>query len=344
MPSNSWFFTGGLAPPEGLIIGLKQGESVPGGWSTFSSADGYVLKGTDSDVTAGTTDTESTLSLACGSGGSHSSGTGQYVGGYGGYTYCNDTCRTPTRDPNSQGAHAGHDVTINFEPAKNKVRLVQAGAGAAFFNGAIMFSLDAKTDHTAFTTFNSSSGFLAADTTTESVAEASSANSTDSASNSHDHVNSNNYQAHGAVGGYDTGGGTAGGSHTHTGGTPSITNGMRKALLRAWELVGASEMEGMIGMYIGSGTPDGWAIVTEVVDYYVGCDAAGTGQQSGDNTLNISGTTGNTGHSHSFSGSDGDWASTIQHSNSVSHGHSYSDSAKAYEPTRYHIKFIKYTG
>lgn len=301
-PNMRWFTTGGeVVPPVGLIVGLKSGESIPTNWAAFTDANGVPLKGTNSDVLAGTFTAGDALSLTVGTGGAHSSGTSQNVYAYGSSN--SGPAHTTSRDYSNVGSHASHTVGIDYTPKQSNMRLIQAGADAKFEASLLMFSLDARSKHTAFSSFDGNGALLAASTDTNESAQTAVANVSSSASNSHDHIKTETHDAWELLTNlYTAGGGTAGGAHTHTGGTPTITPAHRKALVRAWEIVGADEMEGMIGMWVDSGVPDGWEVVTELVDVYVGIDAAGDGSVSGDNTLNISGTTGSTGHSHAFTG------------------------------------------
>jgi hypothetical protein len=341
-----WQTMGGsgiLVPPLGLIMGTT--SIVPANWLAFTAPNGLFLKGTDSDATAGTTGSRSSLTTSTGSGGSHATGTSQPICDWGHWAASNDN--SPSSDTGGVGSHSGHSITTNYRPGSNKLILIQAQEEAEFTTNMIGFSTaDLSANHIAFTNFNNSN-LLEGGTSIGTTALSKSTNTTGSKSDSHDHFvssSSGSWVEDLSVRYTSTAG--AGGNHNHSGGTPSISHSARTVLLRAWELFDVEKMDGIIGMYIGAGIPDGWQLVSECVGQYVKCSATGNGSQSGGaNTVTFSGSTGNKSHSHSYSGSDTglEEDARIHHSNSISHNHSYS-ATKAYEPERYNIKFVRYIG
>jgi hypothetical protein len=115
--------------------------------------------------------------------------------------------------------------------------------------------------------------------------------------------------------------------------------------VRAFEIIDDRKIEGLIGMYTGAGVPDKWEVVAAFDGRYLQFTTTGTGTSTGANTVGISGTTGTSSHSHSFTGywEPATVSSTITHSNSVSHAHSYSGTL-GYHPEPYYVKFIRYIG
>ncbi len=340
--NNWWRCSPSIRPPEGIIVGIDSSDVVPDNWSSYTVADGLFLKGTDSDTTVGTTRAATSLSLTVGTAGAHSDSANEKVkcGNNSGTSY------SPSKDFDSKGAHATHIVPVNYTPIKNNIVLIQAGASARFESSLLMFSTGAQEKHTQLSIFDDTNGLLCTGSITGTIAATKSTGTTSSASDYHRHrkdVNYNGLAIDKNV--YTTGGDYAGGTHTHTGGTPTVTPAHKKAMLRLWKIVGASEMEGLIGMWVGTGIPDKWELVTETVNNYISFTRSGSGESSGNNTVTISGTTGTKTHSHSFSGLITEDAifTLIPHSDSLAHNHIYSGT-KGYEPARLHVKFIRYKG
>jgi len=349
MRSQWWYAAGGESkPPVGVIFGTL--STVPPNWSVFSAADGKFLKGTDSDALVGVSGSRTSMTDSSSSGGGHgdTNGTLKYLNvGSAGF----GPAKNPSRDASSQGSHTGHSVTINFVPAQNKLKLIQADADAEFTTDLIGFSTtDLSADHTPYTGFNNSGYLLYANsTTTTGGAGQSTSGMGNAGAAAHDHlVGTTNDSATVEDDRFKTYSSTELGSHAHSGASLSLSHNVAKALLRAWALVDVKKMEGVIGMYAGAGCPDGWQIVASLAGQFIGCDAGGTGVGNGGaNTVSFSGTFNDYSHAHSIGPANpsltNDAYSYIGHTNSEKHNHTYSHT-KSYEPERYYIKFIKYIG
>jgi hypothetical protein len=346
MPSSMWSFTSsGLLVPLGLILGLKEGVSIPADWELWSTANDKFLKGTASDAVVGTTGVRSSLSLTVGGGGGHTGASIARVAGYGQGGSCSGSCAgPPSHSGSSVGSHGSHSIGFTYRPASAKLKLIQSVVRTKVPLGAIMLGTGGNPHQTAFSGLDGSK-ILEAAAATGITSQTAAANTTGSASDSHSHVYSANTTASGLMSGaYTSGGGTGGGSHVHAGGTPTITESLAKAVVRAFEIIDETKIEGLIGMWADIGVPTGWEVVADFDGRYLVFSPTGTGELSGSNTVSISGTTGASGHSHSFSGSSGYvFVSDIRHPNTESHVHGYSGSL-SYEPERYHIKFIRYVG
>lgn len=333
----------GVWAPENLILGLKAGAAVPTDWTVFSDADNKFLKGTDSDAVVETTGARSSFSVSTGSGGSHSGGSAANHRYANYYSSCSGDCGHVNPSGSSVGSHSGHSIAITYRPPAAKLKLIQATVKTKIPASAIMFGLAANSDQTLYDLLNDEADTpLMAASTTEIAAQIKSAGNSSSRSYSHSHwYSANNQKLHilSCYESYSSGGP----SHNHSGGTPSITHALERATVRAFEIIDQEKITGLIGMWIGAGVPDGWEIVAALVGKYLVFSTTGDGSSSGNNTISVSGSTGGSSHSHGFGGSANASCSPLHHSNSLSHSHSYSRTA-AYEPERYFIKFIRYTG
>lgn len=342
----------GFTIPEGLILGLNVGGTLPPGWASFTDADGYYLKGTEDDGEVGTTVAgNNQISGGSNSAGAHNwqSGTRVYVRS-GPSPNCNTCTRVFTGG--SQYAHSHTLYANNIVPARNNLNLIIAGEGAEFGEGLIGFATEELQGHTPFDLFNNSVGHLRADPTTGVVAQSSSG-STSSSGSSHSHNS-------GCTQGSNCGNPTettannpphqqnnAGGGHTHSF-NPAVTVNLLRAVVRAFELVEGEEVEGLIGMWATADPiPDGWELASELNQAYMQNSADGDGTQVGNNTASF-GSTGTGGHSTPGHGYSDNFSGLslvhgLGHSNSISSSHSGSGSG-ALQPDRYHIKFIRYVG
>lgn len=333
----------GVFAPENLILGLKANVGLPADWNSFSSADGNFLKGTDSDAVAGTSASRGSISISTGSGGGHNSGPGAEVTMVGYYSHCNDACGNTMASGSYVGDHSGHSVPITYRPASVGLKLIQAVKKTSIPPGAIMFGLTSNSFQSAYSLLNSATDRpLSAASSTALVNEVRSAGTTSSRSYSHVHWYSDTKQALSIFTTYSSYS-SSGPSHTHSGGTPTITPNLLRATVRAFEIIDSRKIAGLIGMWIGSGVPDGWQIVAGLVGKYLVFSSSGNGASSGNNTISVSGSTGSSSHDHSFGGSQYHRSSPLPHNGSVSHAHSYSASP-AYEPERYYVKFIQFVG
>lgn len=338
--NQRWHGLGGVASiPAGLILGLKPGASPPADWSVWSSADGRFLKGTSSDTTINTTANANSISYTSGNGGSHVGSTG-YVSWYG-YSGTGSNENSPSADLSSQGNHY-HSVVASHTPTSNRFKLVQAGAGAKLVAGLVGFSTEDLVKHIPYTDFDGSSGYLQANTATGTGAASSSAY-LNSASDYHDHVSSNTTSSNSTLAGSYTSSGGGGGSHPHSVTSPSISASLAQTLVRAFEVLDISDIDGLIGIWVSTGAiPDGWELADQLTDRYLRFSATGNGAQSGNNTMTVSATSGYSSHGSHLSGwsSSYDEAADVPHNSTESHRHSASGSG-SYQPNRYHVKFIR---
>jgi hypothetical protein len=333
----------GVFAPDGLILGLKVNADIPTDWSSFTTADGNFLKGTDSDAVVGTSVGRSSVSISSGSGGGHNNGPGAEVVMVGYYSHCNDNCGNTMASGSYVGDHSGHSVPITYRPASVGLKLIQATKKTTVPPGSIMFGLASNPFQAAYSLLNGATGRpLAAAASTGLISEVKSAGTTSSRSYSHGHWYGDVKQCLSITTTY-TSYSSSGPSHTHSGGTPSITPNLLRAAVRAFEIIDGRKIEGLIGMWVDAGVPDGWQVVASLVGKYLIFSTSGTGSSSGNNTITVSGTTGGSSHSHSFGGSQYNQSSPLPHNGSVSHSHSYSGSP-AYEPERFHVKFIQFVG
>jgi hypothetical protein len=348
MPSSSWFYTqGGILIPEGLILGINTGISLPSKWNTFSTADGRYLRGTEVDATAGTTANKGGISVGTSTSGGHNNGPGSdRIKNFGQTpSACANNCYPNSMSQSYLGDHS-HSVTITHTPASCNLALVRAEAGAQIFAGAIMFSEIEKADHTALASFHTHGGLLKAAATVGTTNAVNSASNTSSSSGDHNHITGIARTASGCPEYSNaTSHSNGGGSHAHSSSTPSITNNMKRAMLRAYIIVKGKNMDGLIGMYLGAGVPPNWSLVAAANDRFIQFSATGDGSTAGNDTISISGNTSSNSHSHGLTGGadTGVCVAFLSHSGSVSHDHSYSGSP-SHIADRFFVKFIKYEG
>jgi hypothetical protein len=347
MPSSSWWFTGQVLMPEGLIIGLKDGISLPSGWNSYNNANDLFLRHTTSDGVVGTTGSRSSVVIGSSNNGSHSSGGGSQNTRAGYYTTCAGNCWDPTLDTASKGGHT-HNFTVTYRPPSCDLRLIRAAQPVILPLGGIMFANEAIADQALFTTFtgHTAGALLRASATTGISADLRSTATSSSSDDSHVHTKSGNNQALSITSGSYGAPGSGGGSHTHTGGTPTITPNISRATARVYEIISASRPQALIGMWAGNGVPPNWSLVAGWDGRCLAFSSTGSGATTGADTISVSGSSNDVSHSHSFPSynSASEATTSVPHSSSVSHSHTYSNASAAYSPERYFIKFIKFEG
>ena len=356
---NFWWRAGQEIPipPVGLIMGTT--SVVPTNWTTVDTVGSRFLKGTSQDPNssatdaAGKTGARSGLSASSGSGGGHSSGNQLRVWKRGYNLLYTNNQRNPSRDKENAGTHSGHSVTAAYRPGSCDLKLIEALENAEFAESLIGFSTENLPDQTAYNSFNDTVGTrgLRSHTATIITESGKAVNTSGSVNNSHNHevnVTSNSWVEIDQTPYESVSAG--GGAHTHRSNSISVTNYTPKTvLMRAWQLANVKKMDGVIGMWTGMGIPEQWELVIEAIGRYVIFNASGVGQITGDNTLDFSGTLSTTGsgHSHVFNNimSNGQRETApIPHSSTHYHTHTYSRTNYGYEPERFYIKFIRYTG
>jgi hypothetical protein len=342
MRSQWWFGASASTTkvPEGLILGLKAGAAVPIGWTYWSAANGRFLKGTTSDATVNSTANANNIGLSSGSGGSHL-GNQVYVADTAHHDGSNNT-KPYLRDTNWQGNHS-HSGGASYTPRSNNMKFVRAGLEANFELGLVGFATAALPEQALYSVFHGDSGYLTAQSSTY-IGGASGGGWVNSASDYHDHITSINWTASGLATGSYYNIYARGGSHGHSF-SPSVSASLARALVAMYQIVDGRKLEGLIGIWLGAGVPEGWEYATELTNRYLQFNNAGTGAAAGNNTMSASGTSGTASHGSHFS----DWNSTYDvvseqyHDQTISHNHSLSGSG-GYEPNRYYVKFVRYTG
>lgn len=349
MPNKSWNFSTGGAPkvPANLILGLKEGVSLEPGWSLWTTANNYFLTGTTNNTLVGTTLASSTVSMTSNTRGGHSSG-----GGIGAYEHCSGStsgCPSSCGDWSWNGSSYGdhhHHLTGGYIPDKNQIKLIQASDVLPFPIGGLGFSTTNLPDQVAFSVFNNNpSGHLFAGSSSAVVSGSNSLTFGSGSINSHNHHTSYNTRVcSGVASGYPASINSSSYTHDHSTSGLSITADLKRAALRAWEIVDADKMDGIIGMWTGATIPDGWELVTEVDDRLIQCSSVGSAAAVGAGTLSVSSGTNNKSHSHSTSGTAGYVIVGTGYHTSLSHNHSVSNSHTDWKPAQYFIKFIRYIG
>lgn len=332
--------------PANMVLGLSGTASIHTDWVIWTDADSRFLLGATGDGDVATTINVSGISRTVGSAGGHgtSGGTTNVANYAGDDAACSTGCRTPKRNTSSRGSHGSHSLSISHTPAMGRLRLIKATTDTVPPIGAVMFGDDVHDVQSPYTTL--SNYYIGAGSTTGIVSSSTSAGTTSSISDSHIHIDQAQGQASYISTNMSTSVGTAGGSHSHSGGSPSISLDLKRAAYRAFEIISEKGIHGLIGMWPHTGIPPGWEFVAGMSDRYLFLDSSGTGAQAGNNTISVSGTTGSNSHAHAFSGASGGSNARytpIYHPSGVSHTHSYSGSS-AYRPNSYRIKFLRYIG
>ncbi len=333
---------------QNLILALKAGASVPSGWTTWSSADGYFLKGTESDAVVGTTATATSITgAAAGFGGEHDSNTNKnsYKGNNlltGGSQY------SPSRNRTDLGGHIHYELYTANTPGKNSFKLVQAGASAVWGSGLVGFATGAMTNQALYSLFSGSSGFLHADTATQEVAQNVSM-SLDTTDSTHNHKESVVTTALGIAYPGFTGHGTGdSGPHSHDVTADYLFN-LNRALCRAYEILDSTNLTGLIGIWINTGSPPaGWSYVTELNNRYMQFSDTAAGETTGTNKLELSniavGSSGSHGDHNTGSYSGSTIETPLPHNAAIAHNDHDVNVDHDFEPDRFYVKFIKYTG
>lgn len=346
MPSSAWKFVGGLLVPAGLIVAYDGTTISPTtGWSLFTAANDLFLRGTTDDSVVGTTGTGYGLSLTTSSSGSHNGGPStEEVLNRGYYSYCTHNCNNPSYNSSSVGGHQ-HSISFNYVPKSNRIALIQAGISAPLPSNAVMFGTSENATQELLDPVSQDAYLYAHASAKAIVAATKIAYTTGNGSDYHSHEIGALRTSLSATSSWRSSVSAGGGNHTHSGGTPTITPAHAQIALRAFKILDALKLSGLIGMWVGAGVPSGWSYVAGSNGSMIYLANTGDGTASGDDTVAISGSSGSSSHSHSYgsSGSSYEETSIIPHGGSVSHSHSYSGT-KSYLPPRYNIKFIRYDG
>ena len=345
MRDHWWFGTSSFKAPAGIIFGLADGESVPDDFSVYTDADGLFLCGTDSDITVGNTDTTDPINYNAVTGGAHYGGEyqGQHILDYGGQGGGAGSSLTPRTSLSPVYGHV-HALTGTYTPERNNLKLIKADVDTHIPLNAVLFGVEPNLNQTPYTLFNdNTTAYLGADTVTEIVAETNSFG-VGSGGSPHDHLEAAYREADivDSTSVY-TSVASAGSSHSHSL-SATVTPALRQALVRAFKIIDVKNVTGLIGMWDGAGVPDGWELIADFDGRFLRFNDAALGEESGDDTVTMSGSTSSNAHSHVFSGAlSGTEYSAIYHSGSAAHSHS-SAKTESYLPERLYMKFIKYLG
>lgn len=356
MLNQYWYSGGVIKPPIGLIMGTT--GDVPENWVSFTAADGKFLRGTSSDVTAGTSGNRYGLSVTAKTGGSH---TGSQVSAskhmhmwgdnQGAGTY------SPTYDSSNVGAHSGHTMTVGYRPDYTTIKLIQAQGDAKFEINNIGFASQHMPDQQLHSTLNNGRMIYASTSTGSSGGAWGSSSNSSSVTESHDHHSAASTQRqanvqtdfYGTVTASKYQRNESGTTHDHiNNGVPSFSYNHYYTILRAIQILDPKKLDGIIGMYIGNGIPDKWELVSVTPNRYLRCNVDGEGSLHGNgDSVYMSGSFSSTSHYHYInlieSGEHArDWGKGY-HSGAYAHNHTYSGS-QAYHPERYNVKFIRYVG
>ena len=340
-----WHVIKNSAPaPLGLILGYR-GTSLPAGWTHVNGENRHIM---------GTTGTPG------GNGGSSRIGSWKSSGG-GNHGSANGTRFTRASGGAADTAHnsswsskGNHDHTAyaDYTPAKANITLMQASDDLPIPPSAIGFgAVSAMEGFIVCSDLVDSNRYLCGNSgvSNPSVSGASSSGSTSNSSFSHFHHGTGNSTSPGGAYGPDSQSRPSGGpSHGH-GVTLSLSSISLKAyVLNAFEAI--EEMgapEGLIGLWLQSGVPDGWVLcdgnngTPDLNGRIIRLASSGFGPE-GNGTISGSGSLKSAGsHNHSASKSGSEWQANYSHDNNVSHSHSFSFGATAYSPPHKTFKFIQ---
>lgn len=331
---------GSAIMPAGLILGVAPGALAPAVWQSWTAANNFFLKGTDSDALVNTQGARTSLVFNSTSNGGHNLRNDATVNyglvGRGG----SSTPASPSADTSNQGSH-NHVMRLSYRPAACNIAFVKAQQDTPLFDGAMFFSAVEQPDHQGYA---NNLGLLALDDTVGTGPKAEEkSGSVDSRSAPHDHITSASWPPDGISGGYSSAGGSTSNTHDHEW-SPTIAHNIRHALMRVYQAVDLSAVDFIIGIWDQSGVPDGWEVVAELVNNYLSFDnTIGDGSIIGDNTLLISGNTasgGSHGHPRGSYSSTNARTTHTGHTSGGIHNHT-PPSSRPYEPEHYYVKFIR---
>jgi uncharacterized protein YbdZ (MbtH family) len=341
---------GAIRAPIGLICAIPTATPIPTGWTAWSRAQDYFIRGTTSDSLVNTTATSNSISL-------NSTTDDLHLGSLArdcevGYTStCTTSCHTPSMNYNGLGYHGSHSIGFSYRPNGIRLKLIYASSVYSYlFPGLMMFSTDSLPQHVSITYLDQAGDRLLlshASKTEYNNGSVTPNASTGSVNNSHIHTTAVNRQVYYLKVNEFTTVGAAGGAHTHTIPAPQTWIYKPKYVtLRSYHIADIYNPVGLIGMWYQSGNiPNGWQVVGEVNDRYIKFSSAYS-SGAGNDTIEISGMTGNNAHLHPYGTSTkiSRAVSPSGHYDSVSHLHYYSHTAYPFKPLTLYLKFIRYVG
>lgn len=161
--------------------------------------------------------------------------------------------------------------------------------------------------------------------------------------------NENFWETFGGVGTEAQGIGPAGGTHTHTCNVVPVFNPKRKQLCVYESAIDYTPRPGMVFMWAGSigSLPTDYALcdgangTPDMRDRFLEFGDTAAAAPTGDNTMRLTGTSSEVGHSHNTGGQAVPAFSVYGHSATVYHSHTLNQSV-AYVPKYYALAFIMY--
>ena len=327
--------------PQGIIIGLASGESMPEGWDAVGATN--FIKGT-TGVAKQTGGSTRVGSAGSGGGGNHAGG--------------GDTRFHRTRSSGNVALHNGintrgnhsHTVYVDYTPAQQRINLIKANGENPIPVGGLTFGQKDSPDEgqSPYSTLNDKGGYLVGSTVTDTVGQ-SVGGSTSKSSFSHHHHDTADADA--------LGGAWAPDSQTDPSSGPSHGHSISVSLsdkIAAYVLCcyvnseEAAPNEGTIALWDQDGLPDGWILcdggngTPDLNGKFIRLQASGFGA-IGSGKVDASGSLKSGGsHNHNTGKSGSEWMSGHSHINNESHTHSYSMS-KGFEPQFTTYKFIQRT-
>jgi hypothetical protein len=349
MPASSLIRgKGAVKAPIGLVVGIPTTKDTPPYWAVYDRAQDYFIRGTTSDSLVNTTASSSSISFSTLSAGSHLGSRSRDC--VIGHTWaCNDTCYSPSTYDVSLSGH-GHSVDFSYRPNGIRLKLIYAYSVYSYlYPGIMMFSTASLPNHTSITYLDNAGDRLllshASKTEYYNGYITPNAN-TGSTSDNHIHTTAVRNQAYYLKTNEWTTVGAAGAAHTHTIAAPtSLTYSPKYVTLRSYHIADIYNPRDLIGMWPYTGAiPAGWQVVGEVNDRYIRFgDVYSAG--GGNDTLELSGSTGTKSHLHPYGSSSSIYkaVSPSGHPDAESHSHGYYQK-QTFKPATLYLKFIRYVG
>lgn len=340
--ANRWLTTQRRLIPTGMILPMLAGYDIDPDWALFSDADGKAICLTESDAQLGTSAAATAVSISTLTGGAHTSGsTRNDVVGFSVAGVDNDA--PYSWDGNSYGAHT-HPIIGDYTPQMNTMRLVRAMKNTNVPSGCVMFATAAAGNQAAFSDFDGNGGIVAGGAAQAAVPAGRSLTlGASSMAYHHHHTKSYTRQYHGIASGRPTMVNNAGASHDdHDISTITITPDLRRVMVRAYRIVDALGITGLMGFWLDGGDPPpGWEIVAGLGDRCLALAADGDGALAGQDIISLAGTSGGSIHSHGITGNSSLEQVGDAYHGSLTHYHSVSES-QGYTPARFFMKLLRY--
>ena len=324
------------AIPIGLIVPLND-TSVPAGWERFTAADNRMIVGAGSTYSVGDMGGSTSLSGGTTNTKAHTGNTMNVI-----------APSTPgggdVKNDNPERTHS-HTWSGSYLPNYQNTLLIKATQEHKILPAKSIIMTFDNTNPGSLTSVFEDNRFIRSNSDISPGNSQSAAfNTTGSHKHGDDYFNSGGF---GSNGFYNV----AGGDHTHSLSSFSITQNIKRTYLRAWTNA-STEFDltsNVVGMYESLTLPDGWILcdgnngTLDLRDYFIiGSDSGNAGNQLGNNTISGSGSSSSNGlHRHwNDSWRWNIFVATGHHpDNEDSHNHTMSVS-QAYTPPYYSLSFI----